>query len=113
MQSQLKQPAGLASKCASSETLQTHTHTHSAHIQHVRKCKDSSLTRTQPGTKLKLSVSGVDKIVCTCMCVCRSNTGAVRDAEEETGLLPFELDLEKKAVFPSCQISFNCYASEL
>lgn len=37
----------------------------------------------------------------------RSNTGAVRDTEEETCLLAFELDLEKKAVSPSCQISLT------
>lgn len=40
-------------------------------------------------------------------CVCRSNTGAVRDTEEETCLPAFELDLEKKAVSPSCQISLT------
>ncbi len=55
----------------------------------------------------------VSVCVCVCLCVsvsvcvCQSNTGAVRDTEEETGLLPFELDLEKKAVFPSCQISLT------
>lgn len=43
------------------------------------------------------------------VCVHVSNTGAVRDTGEETGPLPFELDLEKKAVFPSCQEA-QCYA---
>lgn len=82
--------------------LKTHTHTLSAQ-------------RTLPETKTKVVCqwcgSSVDKIPCTCICVCVyvcwGDAGAVRATEEEAGLLPFELDLEKKAVFPSCQISLT------
>ncbi|MED6252702.1 hypothetical protein ATANTOWER_015570 [Ataeniobius toweri] len=69
---------------------------------------------------LKMSVSGgkaVVRISCMCKCVfpcvCRGNTGAVRDTEEETALLAFELDLEKKAVFASCQIRLTTHAFQL
>lgn len=84
--------------------LNTHTCTHSARVKVQRQSCSSYHVW---GPKLKLSVSGVGKILCMCICVCWSNTGAARDTEEETGLLPFELDLEKKAVFPSCQISLT------